>query len=138
MLSTSIVQSLADDRAEELRTAAEKARNGAGHPRQPRQSERHGAEAVTIRLARAGEERALERLAQLDSARTPQGDVLVAEVAGELRAAYPVRGGRVIADPFHPTAGLTSMLVMRARQLRAASIDARSEGARRLVALPTR
>jgi hypothetical protein len=93
---------------------------------------------VTIRLARPSESRALERLAALDSARTPEGDVLVAEVSGELRAAFPVRGGRVIADPFHPTAGLTSMLVLRARQLRAAGIDSRSEAAARLVALPTR
>jgi hypothetical protein len=61
---------------------------------------------------------ALSRLAQLDSARPPGPEqVLVAEVGGELRAALPLDGGPVIADPFQPTADLVAMLAERARQL---------------------
>jgi hypothetical protein len=79
---------------------------------------RNPAEAVTIRIAAPADAAALSRLAQLDSARPP-GPVpmLVAEIAGELRAALPLDGGRAIADPFEWTASLVGMLVERARQL---------------------
>jgi hypothetical protein len=73
---------------------------------------------VTIRRSRARDREALERLAQLDSRRLADGQLLVAEVAGELRAALPLRGGAAIADPFRPTAPLVSLLQMRAQQIR--------------------
>ena len=73
---------------------------------------------VTIRVARPNEDRALARLAELDSSPAPAGYVLVAEVGGELRAALPVEGGEPVADPFHPTAALTSLLALRTRQVR--------------------
>lgn len=76
-----------------------------------------GLDRVTIRRSRAGDRAALERLAQLDSRRLAEGDLLVAEVDGELRAALPVVGGSAIADPFAPTAPLVTLLVLRARQL---------------------
>jgi hypothetical protein len=45
--------------------------------------------------------------------------MLIAEVAGELRAAVPLYGGRPLADPFHPTAELVALLVERQRQIAA-------------------
>jgi len=50
-------------------------------------------EHVTIRFARPDDATRIARLARLDSARPPQGRLLVAEVAGELRAALPLDGG---------------------------------------------
>ena len=73
---------------------------------------------VTIRRSVARDREALERLAQLDSRRLADGQLLVAEVAGELRAALPLSGGAAIADPFRPTAPLVSLLQMRAQQIR--------------------
>ena len=75
---------------------------------------------VTIRRSHARDHEALERLAQLDSRRLADGQLLVAEVAGELRAALPLNGGAAIADPFRPTALLVSLLQMRAQQIRTA------------------
>jgi hypothetical protein len=94
---------------------------------------------VTIRVAGPADDEALARLAELDSRPAPAGYVLVAEVGCELRAALPVAGGEPVADPFHPTAALTSLLALRARQLRsgelARSAPARGRG---LVAIPNR
>ena len=80
-----------------------------------------GDETVTIRLARADEAPALERLAELDSAsRWPQnGPVLVAEVDGRLAAARPLGGREVVSDPFRPSNHLVALLEVRARQLAA-------------------
>jgi hypothetical protein len=94
---------------------------------------------VTIRAAAECDREALRRLAELDSRPVPAGFVLVAEVGDELRAALPVAGGEAVADPFHPTAALTSLLELRARQLR----DGRPERPaparhRGLVAVPHR
>ena len=78
---------------------------------------------VTIRVAVPADDQALARLAELDSRPAPIGYVLVAEVGGELRAALPVTGGEPVADPFHPTAALTSLLALRARQLRGSELN---------------
>ena len=71
---------------------------------------------VTVRLASWRDGQELDRLAQLDSARSPIGPTLVAEVEGELVAALPLRGGRPVADPFRPTAELVELLQIRAIQ----------------------
>jgi hypothetical protein len=73
---------------------------------------------VTIRAAGALDHPALRRVAQRDSRAIPEGDLLAAEVDGELRAAIALGTGEVIADPFRPTAELVRMLVMRRSQLR--------------------
>ena len=59
------------------------------------------------------------RLAALDSAPAPRGEVLVADLCGEIVAAHPVGGTRTIADPFRPTADLSALLELRAGQLAA-------------------
>jgi hypothetical protein len=78
-------------------------------------------ESITIRLSGPGDEEALRRLAGRDSSPLPDGQLLVAAVGEELRAAVPVDGGQAIADPFRPTAELVRMLTARAQQLRASS-----------------
>jgi hypothetical protein len=75
-------------------------------------------EGVTIRRSRASDHAALLCLAQLDSQPLAAGELLVAEVCGELRAAVPLVGGPAIADPFQPTASLVSLLSVRVEQLR--------------------
>jgi hypothetical protein len=72
---------------------------------------------VTLRYASAADQARLRILAQLDSARPPAGQVLVAEVDGRLRAALPLDGSGPIADPFHRGAELVELLRLRAAQL---------------------
>ena len=73
---------------------------------------------TTIRTAGAHDERQLERLAALDSARPLHGEALVAEVDGAPVAALDLDSGRAIADPFRPTAKVVDLLRIRAAQLR--------------------
>jgi hypothetical protein len=66
---------------------------------------------ITIRPGYADDERALFRLAALDSAAgVPAAPLLVAEVDGELSAALSLHDGSVIADPFRPTADIVALL----------------------------
>lgn len=75
---------------------------------------------LTIRLAIPGDEAAMRRLAQLDSAR-PLGDVpaLLAKLDDELIAALPLAGGAPIANPFRHSAGIVALLEARATELAA-------------------
>ena len=70
---------------------------------------------LTIRPADLADLAALDRLAALDTASPPTGDVLVAEVGRELWAAVEVDSGAAIADPFHPSADLVELLRLHAR-----------------------
>jgi hypothetical protein len=72
---------------------------------------------ILIRLATERDAPAIARLAVLDSSPALDGALLVAEVGGELRAALRVEDHAVIADPFHPTAGLVGLLATRAESL---------------------
>lgn len=65
---------------------------------------------LTIRPADLADLAGLDRLAALDSASPPTGDVLVAEVGGELWAAISVETGAAIADPFRPSGDLVELL----------------------------
>ena len=76
--------------------------------------------ALTIRPADLADLAALDRLAALDSASAPTGDVLVAEIGGELWAAVEVDSGAAIADPFRPSADLVELLRLHARGSRSA------------------
>jgi hypothetical protein len=71
-----------------------------------------------VRLAEPADDSALRRLASLDSSRLPVGPLLVGEMGGGIQAALPVMGGRGIANPFVRTAELTTLLELRAEQLR--------------------
>lgn len=77
-----------------------------------------GAADVTIRPAAAADAAAVHRIAALDSRPVPAGELVVAEVDGEVLAALPIGGGEAIADPFRPTAALLPLLELRALQLR--------------------
>jgi hypothetical protein len=131
MWSSSIADTIARERARDLREAAA-VRPLDGQNALPSPE-------VTIRLARPADAVALERLAELDSGRLPSGEVVLAEVDGELRAAVGVAGGAPIADPFQPTAALASLLAVRAQQLRATMGSAQAAPRRaRLVPVPNR
>ena len=75
---------------------------------------------VTIRQGVPADRDAVVRLAALDSAPLPKGRLLIAERDGVIVAAAPVEGGRVVADPFVPTADLVRLLEVRAAQIAAA------------------
>jgi hypothetical protein len=69
---------------------------------------------LTIRRADASDTGALVRLAALDSASPPAGDVLLAEVGDELWAAVELDSGAAIADPFRPSGDMVDLLKLRA------------------------
>jgi hypothetical protein len=85
------------------------------------------APSVLIRAARGSDGRALARLAALDSAVVPEGELLVAEADGELVAARSLATSAAIADPFRPTADVLALL-----ELRAAALAAPARRSRRL------
>lgn len=68
------------------------------------------ADKITIRVAGPDDEAAIARLAALDSAQVPLSPYLLAEVEGELHASLSLADDRIIADPFHPTLHLASLL----------------------------
>ena len=73
---------------------------------------------LTIRFASAADAPALADLAALDSSRVPTGDVLVAQVGGELWAALSLADGHAVADPLRPSADAVLVLAERSRQFR--------------------
>ena len=75
---------------------------------------------VVIRAARGSDGAQLRRLAQLDSARVPTGELLIAESDGAVVAAHAPASGATIADPFRRTADVVELLVMRGAMLRTA------------------
>lgn len=72
---------------------------------------------ITIRHAVSADRNALLALAELDERRAPSGDVLVAQVEGQILAVLPLDGTGPVAHPLRPTAGLIDLLELRARQL---------------------
>jgi hypothetical protein len=80
--------------------------------------------AYVIRTATDADADVLRRLAALDSQRPISGPALIGEVDGAPAAAISTFDGRVVADPFQPTATLTQVLRMRLRALRAHSRNA--------------
>jgi hypothetical protein len=87
----------------------------------------HTAPSVLIRAARGSDGPALERLAALDSAPLPPGELLVAESGGEIVAAFAPLTGEHIADPFRHTADVVDLLEARSAAL---SVPPRALGAR--------
>ena len=71
----------------------------------------------TVRVAHPGDALALRRLAQLDSAPSLSGDVLVAELGDAPLAAISLTTGAVIADPFERSGDAARHLRRRRYQL---------------------
>ena len=65
---------------------------------------------LLVRPAQAADSRLVMRLAALDGAVPPAGDVLLAEVDGEAVAALAPASGQVVADPFRQTAAVVRAL----------------------------
>jgi hypothetical protein len=86
-------------------------------PTKPLDSPADGS-ALTIRYAQTSDAEAVATLAELDSQRAPHGQLLVAELDGELLAAVSLEDLHAVANPFRPTSELVFMLIQRARQLR--------------------
>lgn len=102
----------------------------AANVRRPRGHRAAEPQQVVIRAAHDADVAALHDLADLDGTRRTHdrliaalhdGGVVLAEVNGSVRAALPVTGGRPVADPFTPSAGLADLLRLRAGQLRRAA-----------------
>ena len=72
----------------------------------------------TIRLATPADDAALRCVADLDSQdRLTAGPVLLGEIDGKPQAALSLVDGRVVANPFLPTAHLLAHVRMRATAL---------------------
>jgi hypothetical protein len=74
---------------------------------------------ITIRRLGADDNAAVTRLAQLDTARRPRGELIGAELDGHLVAAISTTTSEAIADPFRRTAEIVEMLRVRLTQLNA-------------------
>ena len=124
---------IADERIADLRRAAA----GAREPSSTSQPERGLPEVISIRRAGEADRDALLRLAALDSARRPlAGDVLIARVGDEPRAALELGTGATVADPFRHTAHVVELLKLRAEGLRPQPAPRRLPQLRRRVAVP--
>jgi hypothetical protein len=115
---------LAQARTDELRRTAV----SAAHADRPRLPPRPALvpSSVTLRFGFPDDAAAISRLAALDGADPPRQPILLAEVAGELRAVVSLSDGSAIADPFHASAPIVELLRTRAAQL-----DHAGRGARR-------
>jgi len=111
-LDSSVAAAQISDR----RAAAAAARAARAATSSPSVADASG-ERVVLRRAQCQDANALDRLAALDGVRRPAGELMLAEVDGEILAAVPVAGGRAIADPFRPTADLVDLLRARTRLL---------------------
>lgn len=72
---------------------------------------------LALRVADDDDALAVRRLAALDDAPPLRGEVLLALVDGEAVAAASLSDGRVVANPFVPTADTVTLLSLRAAQL---------------------
>ena len=72
---------------------------------------------LTIRRATSEDTFAVRRLAALDSAFPPTGEVLLGEMGDELWAAVSVDTGAAVADPFRPSSDIVDLLRFRAGRL---------------------
>jgi hypothetical protein len=72
---------------------------------------------ISIRVAGEADDASLLRLAALDSAPAPRGEVLVAELGGQIVAAHSVATSRSISDPFRQASYARELLELRASQL---------------------
>ena len=69
---------------------------------------------LLVRPAGPTDTRTVLRLAALDDAPAPHGEVLIAEVDGQPVAALSRKNGAVVADPVRPTAAVVQALTAAA------------------------
>ena len=79
-------------------------------PRLPRVTTTASGPTVVLRRARPEESATVGRLVSLDSARPLYGDVVLGVVEGRPVAAASLADGRVVADPFFPSAEVAAVL----------------------------
>jgi hypothetical protein len=65
---------------------------------------------LVLRPATSADAPDLKRLAALDSASPLDGEVLLVYAGGDVRAALSLDSGRVVADPYWPSAELVELL----------------------------
>jgi hypothetical protein len=116
---TALLMNMADQRSKELRDYAS-ARRLARQRRSSLTARRadRPLEDLSIRVLGEADNAALDRVAGRDSSTRPLGEVLGAELDGELIAAISITTGEIVADPFVRTDAARSLLVLRAAQLR--------------------
>ena len=73
---------------------------------------------ITIRRLGPGDEAAIERLAELDSKKRPDGDLMGVEIEGRLLIATSIATGQSVADPFSRTAELKALMDIRIAQMK--------------------
>jgi hypothetical protein len=140
-----LILNMAGQRSKELRDTASRRRLAGRRNRRTRSARpaAGGLDQLSIRRldSNSSDREALDRLAGLDSADRPRGEVLGAELDGRLIAAISVSTGAVVADPFTRTDEARAQLELRASQLRRAG-DAHGHTGRlqrlRLAARPRR
>src|SRR3954470_6332410 len=115
-LMMTLDSSVAAAQISDRRAAAAAARAARAATSSPSVADASGERAVRRRGQRQ-DANALDRLAALDGVRRPAGELMLAEVDGEILAAVPVEGGRAIADPFRPTRDLVELLHARTHLL---------------------
>jgi hypothetical protein len=71
---------------------------------------------LSLRAAGSADAAAVERLAALDSARAPRGEVMLVLADGRPVAALSLDDGHVVADPFRRTVEAVALLRLRAKQ----------------------
>jgi hypothetical protein len=140
---TALLMNMAEQRSKELRDYAS-ARRLAGRSR-PSLTARPAVrplDEVTIRRLDDADAPAVDRVSGRDSASRPTGELLGAEVDGELIAAVSITTGEIVADPFTRTDAARSLLLLRAAQLRESRAQnghgRRRHGLRGLTARPRR
>jgi hypothetical protein len=92
--------------------------------------------AVTIRWATPDDARQLDVLAALDEAPLPPAPLLLAFVGDELWVAMSADTGRLISDPFRPSAEVAALVRERGRQLTGPRAGRTGPGVMRLLSQP--
>jgi hypothetical protein len=124
-MTTSLNAVIAQERIFDLARAA------ARHNQVPSRPLWRSGPAVALRPARAADDDIVRELAELDDAAELEGPVLLAVVGARAVAAIALDDGRVVADPFVPTAHAVALL-----RLRAGHLSAGSARRRRRIRLP--
>jgi hypothetical protein len=87
-------------------------------------------DSLSLRPAGAGDAADIERLAALDSARAPRGEVMLVLADGRPVAALSLDDGHVVADPFRRTVEAVALLRLRAQQAGRSAAAAGAAGGR--------